>query len=110
MNPCPDSKICNTPNEDPTIDSYCKEKETIPFKKILPSLPCKEQEECYSLNCHNDVCQGKSDGSECISPFECNYGRTCRRNLNEVSSSSRCLEPIKEGGQCEIDTDCVLEC
>ena len=110
MNPCPDSKICNTPIEDPVIDSYCKEKEPFPFKKKLPSLPCKEQEECFSLNCHNDVCQGKSDGSECSSPFECNYGRTCRRNLNEAISTSKCLEPVKEGEKCELDTDCVLEC
>ena len=109
LKPCPESKICNSLTEDPTFDSYCIEKNPIPFKK-LPSLYCEDSEECISLNCQQNKCIGQSDGGDCTSPSSCNYGKTCRRNLETSDSGRKCLDPLKEGERCELDTDCVLEC
>ena len=106
MNPCPDSKVCNTPTEDPVFDSYCTQKESYQFKK-LPSLPCNANEECITGECMNDGCKGLSDGDRCPSPSYCNYGKTCRKNGD---STYACLNPLKEGEKCELDTDCEISC
>ena len=110
MNPCPDSKICDISSEDPIIDSYCVAKSKLPFKK-LPSLPCNESDECISGKCDypNQKCIGTFDGDECNKPEECNYGKTCRKKLNE-DLTKKCIDPLKEGEECELDTDCEINC
>ena len=110
MNPCKETKICDIQIEDPILDSYCIEKDIFSFKK-LPSLPCEDNEECLSKYCSLGECMGKSDGSQCNSPSECYYGKTCRKNLTLTDNNlSHCLDPLKEGENCEIDTDCEIDC
>ena len=106
INPCPDSKICKTVVEDPVFDSYCENKNLYTFKK-LPSLPCVLNEECITGECMIDKCKGYSDGEQCLSPSYCDYGKTCRKNKNSIYI---CLDPLKEGDKCELDTDCELDC
>ena len=106
LNPCPDSKICNTPSEDPDSDAYCISKKSYFFKK-LPSLPCELNEECITGECMINKCKGYSDGDQCLSPKYCNFGKTCRKNEKLVYV---CLAPLKEGDKCELDTDCELDC
>ena len=108
MNPCSENKKCNIFNEDPTEDSFCVEKNPIPFKK-LPSLPCNDTYECLSEVCMSQKCQGKEDGDACNLPSDCNYGKTCRKKL-ENDTGTFCLNPLKEGEKCIIDTDCELDC
>ena len=109
MNPCPESKMCDTFSEDPIIDSYCVEKEAFPFKK-LPSLPCKTSEECISGNCDypNQKCFGTPDGDECNKSEQCYYGKTCRKK-ETTDLTKKCLDPLKEGEECELDTDCEID-
>lgn len=111
MNPCPNSKICNSPSEDPIDDSYCIDKNLFAFKK-LPSLPCDSIEECISSNCDffNHVCVGKGDGDGCDKPEDCNYGKTCRKHFELDENFKKCLDPMKEGDKCEVDTDCEINC
>ena len=108
LNPCPTSQICNTMIEDPIMDSFCEDKKdiTIPFKK-LPSLPCNDNNECLSNECMTSKCKGVADGDPCIYSYDCNYGKTCRKDGENLN---KCLDPLKEGEQCEIDTDCELNC
>ena len=111
LKPCPNSKICNTPTEDPITDSYCieEQKDEIKFKK-LPSLPCNNtNEECLSGVCMIDKCLGKEEGDACNSASDCYYGKTCRKK-NDDDLGLTCLDPLKEGEKCSIDTDCELDC
>ena len=105
MNPCQNSTICDIVIEDPVVDSFCVEKSNITFKK-LPSLPCEDNEECLSGYCSSKKCMGKDEGNPCDSPSQCYYGKTCRKSEN---ASFVCLDPLKEGEQCEIDTDCEID-
>ena len=108
LNPCPSNQFCDTQIEDPIIDSDCKEKgeDIIPFKK-LPSLPCNLSTECMSDVCMSYKCVGKDDGDYCDFAYQCYYGKTCRKS--ETDNNKRCLDPLKEGQKCEIDTDCELD-
>ena len=108
LNPCSSSKICDIDSEDPLEDSYCIERNPIPFKK-LPSLPCNSSEECLSDKCMLEKCVGTDDGDSCNNAFDCNYGKTCRKN-NSDDLVSHCLDPLEEGEKCQLDTDCELHC
>ena len=110
LKPCPSSQICSNEIEDPIEDSTCKEQEKdfIPFKR-LPSLPCKDNKECISDKCSQNKCIGVNDGETCKNTHDCNYGKTCRKEKLE-DNTYKCLNPLKEGGKCEKDTDCELSC
>ena len=107
LKPCPSSLMCDNSNEDPIDDKTCEDKSKIiiPFKK-LPSLPCNDSSECISNICMNNQCQGIKDGDSCHFSYECYYGKTCRKE----GKIYKCLDPVKEGEKCEIDTDCEINC
>ena len=111
LNPCPSSKICDNDIEDPIQDAICKEqdKDYIPFKK-LPSLPCKDSKECLSDKCMSDKCVGINDGDTCKNSYDCNFGKTCRKESDKQDALYKCLDPLKEGDKCQLDTDCELNC
>ena len=104
MNPCQNSTICEIIIEDPVIDSFCVEN-NITLKK-LPSLPCNSDDECLNGTCSSGQCLGINDGDPCNYTFQCYYGKTCRKNDDEYL----CLDPLKEGDECEKDTDCDIDC
>ena len=108
LNPCPSSHFCNIIIEDPIDNTFCKEKDKsyLPFKK-LPSLPCNDSIECMSNKCVAFKCVASQDGDTCENSYDCNYGKTCRKN-NKESNIKKCLDPLKEGEKCEIDTDCEI--
>ena len=110
LNPCPSSQICSNEFEDLIEDAFCqdKDKDFLPFKK-LPSLPCNDSSECLSNKCMQDKCIGVDDGDSCNNAYDCNYGKTCRKE-NIEENVYKCLDPVKEGEKCEIDTDCELSC
>ena len=106
LNPCPSSQYCETNIEDPIEDSFCEEKKDIlPFKK-LPTLPCNDSSECISGYCNAYKCNGGGEGDDCKSVVDCIYGKTCRQESKDIY---KCLDPVKEGGKCYMDTDCELD-
>ena len=106
LNPCPSSQYCETNIEDPIEDSFCEEKKDIlPFKK-LPTLPCNDSSECISGYCNAYKCNGGGEGDDCQSVVDCIYGKTCRQESKDIY---KCLDPVKEGGKCYMDTDCELD-
>ena len=74
----------------------------------MPSLSCKDSCECLSDKCMSDKCFGTKDGDTCIYPQDCNYGKTCRKESDKEKALYKCLDPLKEGCKCELDTDCEL--
>ena len=102
---CPSGQRCSPEFDDPILDANCIAHKENNFKR-LPSLPCEKNEDCLSGICQNKYCLGKLFEETCISASDCEYGYTCRKDLN---NEYKCLEPITTGNKCEMDTDCVHE-
>ena len=102
---CPLGQRCSPEFDDPILDAICTDYKENNFKR-LPSLPCEKNEDCLSGICQNKYCLGKLFEETCISASDCEYGYTCRKDLN---NEYKCLEPITTGNKCEMDTDCVHE-
>ena len=102
---CPSGQRCSPEFDDPILDANCIDHKENNFKR-LPSLPCEKNEDCLSGICQNKYCLGKLFEETCISASDCEYGYTCRKDLN---NEYKCLEPITTGNKCEMDTDCVHE-
>ena len=74
----------------------------------MPSLPCKDSCECLSDKCMSDKCFGTNDGDTYNYPHYCNYRKTFRKESDKEEALYKSLDPLKEGGKCELDTDCEL--
>lgn len=66
----------------------------------FPNESCKSDSECYTGQCTDSVCQGKSLGDECVTSGDCNPGLSC---FNYACG------PVIEVNQtgCSQEFDCV---
>ena len=96
--------VANSPGN---IVSTCTTANSYPSQKY-PGEICSSSSECYSNTCYKGVCQGKSFGDVCNSPFgysdnvDCGPGLFC--DFSQTPSTCGYLKHQYSG--CEIDTEC----
>lgn len=103
MQTCPNDKHCFAKTDEPNENAFCIE---IPKDghKGYPGMTCKENSDCFSNSCINNVCIGVKENERCPNVEDCEYGFICRK-VNDVKI---CTVPLEEGTECTNDTECKL--
>ena len=66
--------------------------------RSLPGDQCTSHSDCVTDLCDNNICQGKKEGDDCDTNFQCSIGFAC---INQ-----RCTVQKKENEDCSSDEDC----
>ena len=72
-------------------------------KELIPGDECKDNDECLSGKCEDQICKGKSETEDCEHHSDCDPGNFC--------NEENVCEPLREFDQACVETyQCVNNC
>lgn len=99
---CPEGTGC--PLEYNSNNVTCVSQKPLEQLKV-DKEPCKNNTDCSSNVCNNNVCVGLAPLAVCIAHSQCTTGYYCGK-LTPNSLVQNCIPQLKGGDQCESDFDC----
>ena len=104
MQACPSGYYCPFYNQ--AMNITCLESPPPPSPgKAWPSFPCKQDADCYSNSCVNDLCVGLPDGSKCAGDYDCNLGSLCQSGM----PNNTCASQVGLGETCNTFTGIMCQ-
>ena len=97
---CSDNKICDSRNTDENNEALCS-----PYYELARKYPgeyCKNNTECYSYKCVNNICAGNPNNSYCNNDAYCDKGLYCLDYECVPTSNTDCNDKKK----CSVNLVC----